>query len=52
VTDLREVAGTGSLERQMGHMMADLDWLRLAEHGSVECDSHFMGQDFYLNDVP
>lgn len=33
---LHEVAGTGSLERQMGHMMTDLDPLHLAENRPVE----------------
>lgn len=49
---LHEVAGTGSLERQMGHMMADLEWLCLAKNRSMEYDSHIMGQNFYLNGIP
>lgn len=33
---LHKVAGTGSLERQMGQMMTDLDQLHLAEKSPME----------------
>lgn len=49
---LHEVAGIGSLEKQMGLIMADLDRLHLAENRSMEYDSHFMDQNFYLNGIP
>lgn len=48
----REVAGTVSLEGQMGRMMADLDSLSLAESRSIDSDSNIMGQIFYLNGIP
>lgn len=46
-----EVAGTVSLEGQMGRMMADLDSLDLAENRSMDSDSHIMAQIFYLNGI-